>query len=181
MIKPKEYVKFTKSLMGCIDFDILENIINVLKNQDKCVFIAGNGGSAATANHFAEDMEYGSGRGNVVSLVDNISIITAIANDKSYDDIFLNQLRCNFKPEDIFFAISCSGNSSNIVKAAIYASSIGTVISLVGFDGGKLKEISDYCIHVPLFITNKERWMYAPLEDVHTMLCHIIAVRLYNG
>ena len=170
-----------------------DNLINLLKNIDKDaikkilelfeqtvetnskIYIIGNGGSAATASHMVNDLGVGLKRRdiqkfNVISLADNTPVCTAIANDIGYENIFYMQLKDILTPEDIIIAISCSGNSPNIIKAVEYANEImAVVISLTGFDGGELKEISDINFHI-----NTQKNEYGLVEDMHMILDHII-------
>jgi len=107
---------------------------------------------------------------DVVSLGDNHAVTSAIANDIGYENIFYMQLKDILKPEDVVLAISCSGNSPNIVKAVEYANSVGsTVVGVSGFDGGKLKELSNIKFHV-----DASKGEYGLVEDIHMILDHII-------
>jgi len=106
-----------------------------------------------------------------LALTDNTSVITAIANDVGYENIFLNQLKIHYRHGDKLLAISASGNSPNMVTAAEWIKKHGgRVISFVGFTGGKLKEISDVVLHV-----QSEAGEYGPVEDAHLVLNHILA------
>ena len=126
--------------------------------QGRTVFLIGNGGSAANASHFGQDLAKGTlssmsatRRFRVVPLTDNIGFITALANDEGYDSIFEQQLRNLAASGDLLVAISGSGNSPNVIRAAEYAHSIGmTVIGVTGFDGGKLKALADVSVHIPV-------------------------------
>lgn len=139
------------------------------------VFFIGNGGSAATASHFANDIAIGTRTGDdhpfrAVSLTDNVAVITAIANDEGYDRVFVDQLKVQMRAGDALVAISASGNSPNIMMAVDYAKSRGaTVVGLTGFDGGVLKGAADISIHVP---TGKGE--YGPVEDAHMVIDHLI-------
>ena len=139
------------------------------------IYIIGNGGSAATASHMANDFSCGLKlRGirdfNVLSLVDNVPVCTAIANDIGYENIFYAQLKDRLSDKDILLAISCSGNSGNILKAVHYARSSGAlVIGLTGFEGGALRDLSDINFHVAT-----DKGEYGIVEDIHMMLDHII-------
>ena len=125
---------------------------------DHTVFLIGNGGSAANASHFAQDLAKGTlssmdakRRFRVVALTDNIGFITALANDEGYDSIFEQQLRNLARSGDILVAISGSGNSPNVIRGVEFAKSIGmTVIGVTGFDGGKLKSLADVSVHIPV-------------------------------
>ena len=139
------------------------------------VFIAGNGGSAATASHFATDIGIGSiNRANpvrVVSLCDNSAAMTAISNDLDYSAVFEQQVKLLGKSEDLLVVISASGNSENLLKAVEVAKTIGmNSYSLTGFDGGKLKQItSGQNVHVPT-----PKGAYGLVEDAHLAICHVI-------
>jgi D-sedoheptulose 7-phosphate isomerase len=137
------------------------------------VYIFGNGGSAATASHMACDLvrtatEADKRRIRAISLSDNTAMLTAIANDIGYDAVFVYQLEGNLCPGDVVVAISGSGNSPNVVKAAVYARENGArVVAFTGFGGGKLKALADVCI-------NLESREYGPVEDAHLILEHMI-------
>ena len=104
-----------------------------------------------------------------ICLANNLSTITAISNDYSYDDVFLHQLKFILNEKDVLITISGSGNSTNVVKAAEYAKNKGNVVvSMVGFDGGKLKIISDYCFYAP--VNNMQI-----SEDLHLFCCHLLS------
>lgn len=141
--------------------------------NDKQIFIFGNGGSASTASHMACDLgkgvnQAGKRRLRVLSLCDNVAIMTAWANDVNYDSVFTEQLKNSLNPEDIVIAISASGNSPNVVQAVEFAKKQGAVvIGMTGFLGGKLKALSDISIHYDL---ND----YGQVEDLHLMAEHII-------
>jgi D-sedoheptulose 7-phosphate isomerase len=122
------------------------------------IFLAGNGGSAANASHFAQDLAKGTlpsmeaaKRFRVVSLTDNIGFITALANDEGYDSVFEQQLRNLGRAGDVLVVISGSGNSPNVLRAVEYARQIGMrSIGVTGFDGGKLRAMADESVHVPV-------------------------------
>ena len=138
------------------------------------IFSCGNGGSAAISNHLHCDHLKGCQtdtklKPRVISLSSNIETITAIANDISYDDIFLYQLKTMADREDILITISSSGNSENIFRACSWAKEKGIhVICMTGFDGGKIGNIADINLHVDCD-------NYGVVEDVHQSLMHIIA------
>ena len=149
--------------------------INQARKTGGTVYIAGNGGSASTASHFATDIGIGSlNRANPVrslSLCDNTAAITAIANDMDYSSIFAQQLKLLGKQEDLLIVISASGNSDNLIKALEVASALGMQShSLTGFDGGKLKQLTvGRNIHV-----ETPKGAYGLVEDAHLAICHII-------
>ena len=174
----EEYTINLKNLLDNIDRNEVYKIIEALnkceENNSK-IYIIGNGGSAATASHMANDLSVGLKlreirNFNVESLSDNSSICTAIANDIGYENIFYAQLKNKLTKDDLLIAISCSGNSANIVKAVEYAKIVGAkVIGMTGFEGGKLKEIADIKFHI-----NTTKGEYGLVEDMHMILDHII-------
>ena len=177
----KGYFSYLSSLLDELDTNAIaafaDEMENARKNQNTIFFI-GNGGSASTASHMANDFgtdirkKGGSDLPfRALSLTDNNAVMMAIANDDGYDNLFVNQLRIHYRPGDILVAISASGNSSNIICAAEWVKERdGIVMSLVGFDGGRLKEISDVVIHVKTM-----KGDYGPVEDVHMIMDHLLA------
>jgi D-sedoheptulose 7-phosphate isomerase len=149
--------------------------INQARKTESTVYIAGNGGSASTASHFATDIGIGSlNRANPVrsvSLCDNTAAITAIANDMDYSSIFAQQLKLLGKQGDLLIVISASGNSDNLLKAVEVASELGMEShSLTGFDGGKLKQLTlGRNIHV-----ETPKGAYGLVEDAHLAICHVV-------
>lgn len=139
----------------------------------------GNGGSASTASHFVSDLlktsiTEGNKRFQAISLVDNISVASAWANDVSYDDIFSEQLKNYLTKEDVTIGFSGSGKSKNILKAMTYAKSQQSYcIGITGMSGGDLKEICDICLIVP------SNDMLA-IESIHVMLCHTVITAIRN-
>lgn len=154
--------------------DVIDCFLDARKNGKK-IFFAGNGGSAATASHFAQDLgEVGRKAGKkgfkTLSLADNISLISAIGNDYGYGEIFTIQMTELFCEGDVLVAISASGNSPNVVNAVELAKKMGgKTVGLVGFDGGQLKNLCDYVIHV-----KSQKGEYGPVEDIHMILDHMI-------
>jgi D-sedoheptulose 7-phosphate isomerase len=149
--------------------------INQARKTESTVYIAGNGGSAATASHFATDIGIGSlNRANPVrsvSLCDNTAAITAISNDMDYSSIFAQQLKLLGNQGDLLIVISASGNSDNLLKAVEVAAKLGMEShSLTGFDGGKLKQLTlGQNIHV-----ETPKGAYGLVEDAHLAICHVI-------
>lgn len=147
------------------------------RSEGKWIFTAGNGGSAATASHFANDFVKGLSvegkkRFKCMSLNDGIPILTALANDYDYSLCYEEQLKNYGSPGDIFIAYSGSGNSSNVVKAASYAREIGMkVISFTGRDGGKLHALSDIGCIAPTDCMEE-------IEDVHMLWEHALIMGL---
>lgn len=170
------YINEELEMIRSLDLDAVNTVMNVLENArltEKKIFICGNGGSAATASHYCSDFNKGVSelldvKYNFECLNDNIPTMMAVANDISYDEIFRYPLKGKMKKEDIFIGISGSGNSKNVVNAMEYAKSIGgTTIAIVGYNGGKMKQIADYSIHVN--INNMQI-----SEDIHMMLDHLM-------
>ena len=144
-------------------------------SRNSRIYLVGNGGSASTASHFATDLGVGSlKRGNplkAISLVDNSAVITATANDYSFEEIFSRQILLLCQPQDVVMAISASGNSNNLILAIEQAKQIGCgTIALTAFDGGRLAKMVDCSIHVDTPIGD-----YGISEDIHAMICHCIA------
>lgn len=170
--------------MAAQDINEIAGIIYDAYCKGRQVFIMGNGGSAATASHFANDLRKGStvegkSRVQATSITDNIALITAIANDEDYSSIFTGQLLDQLKPGDVVVAISSSGNSPNILKAIEYAGSVGAVtVGFAGFGGGRLKELAHKCI----VLSSRD---YGQVEDAHLSLAHIVSYmvkeRMVNG
>ena len=153
---------------------LLQAFLLARKNNNTIYFI-GNGGSASTASHFAQDLatvgrKAGVSSFRTVSLTDNTSYITALGNDLGYESIFSEQMRHLFRADDLLIVISASGNSPNILAAAKLARELGgKVFALTGFDGGKLASLAD---HVLLLETPKGE--YGPVEDAHLIIDHVI-------
>jgi D-sedoheptulose 7-phosphate isomerase len=161
-------------------FKFDKEIVDVLKNSVKSgqkIFVAGNGGSAAIAMHYVCDLSKGANkdwsnnpdRYKAICLSNNVGYMTAVSNDESYEEVFKQQLINLASKGDILMLISSSGNSPNIVKAAEFAKENGlTVIGVSGFQGGKLKELSDYSAHINLN-------SYELCEDIHSVFGHFLA------
>lgn len=156
----------------------IDMIVEAYKN-DRKVFILGNGGSASTSSHMACDLGKGTlqrvydeteRRLRVISLTDNVALMTAFANDLSFEDIFVQQLRNLVETGDLVIALSGSGNSVNVIKAMKYAKACGAkTIGLLGFkNGGKLAKLVDCSIIV-------DSTHYGPIEDIQLILNHLIA------
>jgi len=175
----RAYFHYLAYLMDRIDTGAIRRFVSLLEeareNGDTCFFI-GNGGSAATASHMANDwntitLKDRSGKPlRALSLVDNIPALTANANDYGYENIFVEQLKTHYRPGDKLVVISASGDSSNLIEAVRwFKKSGGTVVGLLGFDGGRLKGMCDLIIHV-----ETEKGEYGPVEDIHMVLDHLI-------
>tara|TARA_E500000331_G_scaffold313160_1_gene321643 strand:+ start:736 stop:1362 length:627 start_codon:yes stop_codon:yes gene_type:complete len=174
----RAYLEYLASCFDAIDCNEVEALIRMIlsaRDTGNAVYFIGNGGSAATASHFANDLSIGTQTGDerpfrVISLTDNVAMMTALANDEGYDAIFVEQLKVYFCDGDSLVAISASGNSPNVIAAVEYVKSrSGTVAGLTGFDGGKLRTLSDISLHVPT-----EKGEYGPVEDLHMIFDHLI-------
>ncbi len=172
-----EYLNYISTLISQLDrthiSSFVDHVLSVRDNK-QTIFFLGNGGSASTASHFVNDISLGSRQFEnpfrAVSLCDNQAVITAIANDDGYENIFLQQLQTQAKPGDSMVCISASGNSQNLVKAVEWSKSNQVyTISLTAFDGGYLKQNTDLNIHVPTKIGE-----YGPAEDLHMVVCGLI-------
>ncbi|MDH4408525.1 MAG: SIS domain-containing protein [Verrucomicrobiales bacterium] len=141
------------------------------------VYVCGNGGSASTASHLACDVSKNvtttdRHRLRVISLTDNMAHFSAIANDLDYSEVFAEQMRNILTPRDAVIAISASGNSPNVVKAAEFARNLGCpVIAFTGFSGGRLRELASSSLHV-------ESREYGPVEDLHLVFNHLLVIIL---
>ena len=179
----KAYFDYLKKVCDNIDVLEIKEFISVLleaRENDSTIFFMGNGGSAATASHFANDLAFGLNASvpfKVLSITDNVSVLTALGNDYGYDNIFTEQLKVYGKKGDVLVGISASGNSKNILGAFEYASSMGILtVALTGFDGGQMKLVADQGIHVPTGM--KE---YGPSEDAHLIIDHLISSYLMRA
>lgn len=178
----QKYLDDEMEVLKRLDLNEINDAINLLEQarlQNRTVFICGNGGSASTASHFASDFNKGVSlalekKTNFICLSDNVPMMTAIANDIGYDRIFDIPLQNRMKEGDILIAISGSGNSPNVVRAAEYAKKHGNrVIGITGYSGGRLKEIADTKLHVPI-----DNMQIA--EDVHLIFNHLMMFILSN-
>ncbi len=176
-----KYFEYLKQVLDSIEpasFQKLSDELEDAREKGNTIFVAGNGGSAATATTMANDIGFdiikktGTNKPfKVLALTDNTSVITAIANDVGYENNFINQLKIHYRSGDKLIVISASGNSENVILATNWVKSEGgRVIGLLGFDGGKLKDICDINVHVQ---TNPGE--YGPVEDAHLILNHVLA------
>ncbi len=178
------YFDYLKRVLDSIDFSEINRFIELLLNareNGNTVFFIGNGGSASTASHFANDLSFGCNDYEqpfkVASLTDNVSILTALGNDFGYDEIFVRQLKIQGKKGDILVGISASGNSDNVIKAFEFAKKNGIyTVAITAFDGGIMKKIADDGVHVPT--DYKE---YGPAEDAHMILDHLVTAYLMRA
>lgn len=175
------YLKKLKNVLDQLDREGIQRATDLIMKAYKKgsqIFIFGDGGSASTASHFACDLSKGTlkrvydkkeRRFRVISLTDNVALITALANDLSFDEVFVQQLRNLVNKDDIVIAISGSGNSPNVIKALKYAREQGAkMIGFLGFKtGGKAAKLVD----VPIIVQSNH---YGRIEDVHLVLDHLI-------
>ena len=177
----RKYFSYLADVLDTIDeseINKLGDAFESARNNGNTIFVAGNGGSSTTATTMANDIGFdilkktGTDKAfRVLSLADNNSVITAIANDVGYENVFINQLKIHYRTGDSIILISASGNSPNILKAAEWVKSKGgTIIGFLGFTGGKLIEFCDVRIHV-----KSEAGEYGPVEDAHLIMNHILA------
>lgn len=180
----RAYADHLVELLQQLDPDAVGELIAQFleaRENGKKIFFFGNGGSAATASHFANDIAIGTRTLDkpfrALSLTDNVAVLTAIANDDGYDHIFVQQLQNLMEPGDIVVAISASGNSTNVVMALEHAKQSGNLtIALTGFSGGRMKEIADVCVHI-----QTDAGEYGPVEDMHMVLDHLIGSYLMRA
>ena len=157
----------------CVE-DIVKflDLIKIAHTDNRRIFIVGNGGSAATASHMANDLLLGSakygGRGlRVQALTDNIPALTATANDVDYSEVFSTQLKVLADPNDVLIVISVSGNSKNIIRAIEVAKDLGLKsVGFLGADGGSAEKIVD----ISILISSND---YGPVESIHLVLDHL--------
>jgi D-sedoheptulose 7-phosphate isomerase len=175
----EQYRQLLFQTLSSIDLKAVDQAIEWFRQareEGRQIFVCGNGGSAATASHFATDMLKGASYGRpvrfrILALTDSVSTLTAYANDVSYEAVFVEQLKNFARPGDLVMGISGSGNSPNVLRAIEYANSIGCrTLALTGRDGGRLAPLAQLTIHVP------EPHM-GRIEDAHLVVCHMIAYR----
>jgi D-sedoheptulose 7-phosphate isomerase len=172
----RQYIAQQKAALESIDLAAVGRLIERLKravDEDRQIFVFGNGGSAANASHFATDLGKGSSdkigkRFRVLSLNDNVSWLTALGNDYAYEDVFVRQLENYARPGDFLLVLSVSGNSPNVVKGVEWAKKHGVfTAALVGGKRGRLAEIADE----PIVIDSTH---YGRAEDAHMAICHML-------
>ncbi len=174
----RAYIDYLSDCLAGVDTSEIGKFAELLlkaRENGAAVFFIGNGGSAATASHFANDISIGTRTGDrkpfrAISLTDNVAIMTALANDEGYDRMFVDQLKVQMRDGDSLVAISASGNSPNVIAAVEYARSRGaTIVGLTGFNGGKLRALSDISLHLAT-----AKGEYGPVEDAHMIFDHLI-------
>lgn len=168
-----DYLDTLASTLPRVPREPIEEIVAVLqraRREGKHIFLMGNGGSAANASHFVNDLVKGAThpRFKAMCLADNVSTLTAYANDVSYEMIFSEPLAALAEPGDVIIALSGSGNSPNVLRAMDTAKELGlTRIGLTGFAGGKLKSKCEVCVVVPSDSMQI-------IEDIHLAILHSI-------
>lgn len=175
------YFNYLGQILQNIDIQEIRDFVETLldaRERNATIFFIGNGGSASTCSHFANDLVVGTKTKKkhfrVLSLTDNNALLTAVGNDFGYSDIFSRQLRALGKSGDVVVAVSASGNSPNLLEALNVASDIGmNTVGITSFDGGKLKQSADKTLHVPT-----EPREYGPAEDAHLVLNHVVVAYL---
>lgn len=176
------YLEHEIDTLKALDVNEINAALNLLLEtfeNGNTVFVFGNGGSSATASHFQNDFnkgvsEHTEKKFNFQCLNDNVATVMAVANDIGFEEVFRFQLVGHMRPGDVVLAISGSGNSKNVLNAVEYAKSQGSkVIGLTGFGGGKLKELSDVSLHVPV---NSMQIT----EDIHMVFDHLMMSIFYR-
>jgi D-sedoheptulose 7-phosphate isomerase len=177
-----KYLQAVQATINNLDPEVIASFATHLENaynSNQCIYVIGNGGSAANASHFAQDLAKGiffekpvAKTMKAISLTDNIAHITAIANDTGYQNIFSAQLNTYAQDSDVLICISGSGNSENIVEAVKAAKQKNMfVIGVTGFDGGQLKSMANFSVHVPLH-------EMCTVESIHSIIFHLIVLEL---
>jgi D-sedoheptulose 7-phosphate isomerase len=170
------YLRAQKAAHDSIPVDAVAELVVRLRSalqENRQIFVFGNGGSAANASHFATDLGKGASdkvgrRFRVLSLNDNVSWMTALANDYAYEDIFVGQLQNYGQPGDLALSLSVSGNSPNCVKALAWAKQHGLhTVALVGAKRGRMAEIAEQVI-----VINDTH--YGRVEDAQMSICHLV-------
>lgn len=178
----RHYIENFKLLLDHVDLAAVERVVDLLRearDDGATVYIAGNGGSAATATHMVNDLGKATKRSGrramrVLCLSDNVSWLTALANDEGYERAFSGQME-NFASEgDVLVVISASGNSPNLLDAVQLARHRGVrTVALLGFDGGRLRDRVDE--HV---LIETEIGAYGPVESAHSVVCDMVTTCL---
>lgn len=176
------YLSELKSVLDSLSRDDIRRIAEALLDayeRDAQIFVVGNGGSASTASHWACDLGKGTvvegkRRLRLISLTDNVAVMTAWSNDVSYADVFAEQLKNLVNPKDVVVGISASGNSENVLRAIRYAREVGaTTIGLSGFGGGKLAGLVDISLVV-------DSYDYGQVEDAHLIVDHVLRLCIHE-
>ena len=174
-----DYFHRLEQLIAQVPYGKIDEIVGVLGRafeEERTIFVFGNGGSASSASHMVSDMNRGvcdaNRRIKVMALTDNVPLLTACANDHGYETVFSEQLKNFVQPGDVTFAISCSGDSPNVLLALTTARQAGAfTVGLGGFSGGAMKDLCDVCAVVPS--DNMQM-----IEDLHLAMLHAIFTAL---
>ena len=178
----KDYIALEKDTLDRLDVNAIDEAMNLIMRAYEgrhTIYIFGNGGSSATASHWQNDFnkgisEYVDNKFRFQCLNDNVATVMAIANDIGFEEVFRFQLRGKLEVGDIVVAISGSGNSKNVLNAVEYARECGNkVIGMTGYDGGRLKALSDVSLHVPVMSMQTT-------EDIHMVFDHLIMSIFYK-
>ena len=179
----KKYINDIRDTLNRMEPELVEKLSEIAeiftraRDEGRFIYIMGNGGSGATSSHFVCDIIKGLRNDNfpkfkAMAFSDNMPTIMAWANDQSYDDIFVEQLKNFMQPGDIVLGISGSGNSENVIRAIKWANENGAkTIGWTGFDGGKLEKEAQLCITVP---NNSMQ----QIEDIHMIFEHLLVSML---
>ena len=176
------YAERLQELLAELDFGAIERASQLMRDTRDAggtIYLAGNGGSAAVCSHMANDLGAMASEGakrpfRALSLTDNTSFITALANDAGFENIFVNQLLSVFEPGDLLVVMSGSGNSENLIRAVNYCNEKGgRSLGVLGFDGGIMKSLCHDVVH---FETEKRE--YGPVEDLFMILVHMLSTYL---
>ena len=171
-----DYIRTQKAAHDSIPVEQVAQLVEDLRTalqEDRQIFVFGNGGCAANASHFATDLGKGASdkmgkRFRVLSLNDNVSWMTAIGNDYAYEDVFVRQLENYGRPGDIALSLSVSGNSPNCVKALAWAKAHGLkTVALVGAKRGRMAEIAEQALVI-------QDTHYGRVEDAQMGICHLL-------
>ena len=175
-----EQVRATLAELPTLEIERIVDRLQKARVKGRRIFIFGNGGSAATASHFASDLNKGATcpgqpRLRAIALTDSMPLVSAWANDSAYEDVFAQQLENHVEPGDVVIGISGSGRSMNVVNALKLANTKGaTTVALTGFDGGLVKDVAHICLIVPNSIMEQ-------VEDVHLLIEHVVTTCLRAG
>lgn len=178
----KRYLQLEMETLQQLNIDCINDAMQLIDKAfeaEKTIYIFGNGGSAATASHYQNDFnkgvsEHTEKKFRFQCLNDNIATLMAVANDIGYEDVFRFQLDGRLMEDDLIIAISGSGNSENVIRAVEYAKANGNkIIGITGYDGGRLKQLCDCSLHVPVNSMQVT-------EDVHMVFDHLIMSIYYK-
>lgn len=178
----RDYIDCEINTLQKLDVDAINQALNLLLEAyraHKWIYIFGNGGSSSTASHFENDFNKGVSeplktKFRFRCLNDNVATLMAVANDMGFEEVFRYQLTDRIEGGDLVIAISGSGNSKNVINAVEYAKSCGNkIIGITGYDGGKLRQMCDVSLHVPVNSMQIS-------EDVHMIFDHLMMSMFYK-